>query len=161
MDDQTQAANPFTVWTGLAARAGEMMWPLGQATGVRTDDAQVADPKDRDTANPQPGLMSREKFQAGADSLAAILSYLTALNMQLAASAFRQWIALSNGMLSLASSRADTSSVEQQAMPAHVTATETEKTSSTTADSTARTTRHGAKRTHSRASKNASRPRKR
>jgi hypothetical protein len=45
---------------------------------------------------------------------AAMLPYLTRLNMQFAASAFRQWIALSSDMLSLANSRADIKSLNSK-----------------------------------------------
>src|SRR6476659_9104628 len=108
MNDQTQVANPFAVWTALAARASELMWPSGQAIGLGTARAVTDYPEHRNSDNRGPkqkhrdnrelALISREKLQAGPESFAAMMSYLATLNVQFAAAALRQWIALSSVM---------------------------------------------------------------
>ena len=181
MNDQTQVSNPFAVWTALAARASELMWPSGQAIGLGTARA-VTDypehrnsdnrgpkqkhrdnrgPEDTDRDNRELALISREKLQAGPESFAAMMSYLATLNVQFAAAALRQWIALSSVMLSLANRRAVVESVGQQAKPEHVTAIEAAQIPTQSGDLTGRIGRHGPKPTHSRGVKNGTRRRKR
>ena len=180
MNDQTQVANPFTVWTALVARASELMWPSGQAIGPGTARALMNDPEHSDSDNRRPkhthrnnrrpedtdrdnrefALISREKLQAGAESFAAMMSYLATLNGQFVAAALRQWIALSDVMLSLPKRQGVTESVGQQANSAHATSIEAAQIPTKRGDSTAHIARHGSKRTHSRGVKKGTRRRK-
>jgi len=181
MNDQTQIANPFAVWTALAARASELMWPSEQAIGLGTArglmnypehgnsdnrglkhrHSENRAPEERDRDNRELALIARERLQAGAESLAAIMSYPAKLNMEVAAAALRQWIALSNFMWPFPNRRPVMQSDGQQAKAMHVPAIEAPQVPIQSGDSTARVARHGPKRTHSRGVKNGTRRRKR
>jgi hypothetical protein len=178
MNDRTQVANPFAVWTALAARASELMWPSRQAIGLGTTCAVMDYPEHRNSDNRGPTykhrdnrwtedtgrdnrgftLIGRETLQAGPESFAAMMSYLATLNVQFAAAALRQWIELSSVMLSLGKTRVVVESVGQQAKP--VTAIEPAQVSTQSGESTGRISRHGPKRTHSGGVKNGTRRRK-
>jgi len=181
MNDQTHIANPFAIWTALAARASELIWASEPAIGLGTARAVMdypehtnsdnrgpkhkhrnnRGPEDMDRDNRELALIHREKLQAGAESLAAIMSYPAKLNVEFAAAALRQWIALSNFMWPFPNRRPVMESDGQQAKAMHVPAIEAPQVPIQSGDSTARVARHGPKRTHSRGVKNGSRRRKR
>ena len=118
-------------------------------------------PEDTDRDNRELALISREKLQAGPESFAAMMSYLATLNVQFAAAALRQWIALSNFMWPFPNRRPVLEPVGQQAKATHVPAIEAPQVPIQSGDSTARVARHGPERTHSRGVKNGTRRRKR
>jgi hypothetical protein len=149
--------NPFTIWTTLALRTGEMLWASGQVIGHRTSRVLLADPKHKERDRRELALMSMEKLEAGAGSWAAMTLYLTRLNMQYAAGAFGQWMAMSQAMLSVANSRSMGQALGQQAKLAQLTATGAAETVSRMTESAARLAHRGLKPIHSRATKNAKR----
>jgi hypothetical protein len=97
--------NPFMLWAQLAMKTAEMLVASGQVIGSRMD--QVA----RAGANPslrdrrEMLLMGSEKVKAATESGLAVAARLQAANWELAARAWRQWIASAAAMNALVTSR--------------------------------------------------------
>lgn len=97
--------NPFMLWAQLAVKTSEMLVSSGQVIGTRVH--QMA----RAGANPSPSdrremlLMGSEKVKAAAASGLAVATHVQSANWQLAAQAWKQWLASATAMGALASSR--------------------------------------------------------
>jgi hypothetical protein len=150
-------ANPFTLWTGLALKTGEMMMASAQVIGHRT--ARIASagaapsPHDRREFR----LMGQEKLEAATESAQAIATHMFSLNRQIGVLAFEQIMAGATGAMSLAASSTVAQSAKVQARLMSDTVSNSTHAASRLADSVARIAQHGLKPIHSRATANAKR----
>ncbi|MDB5761887.1 MAG: hypothetical protein JWQ21_882 [Herminiimonas sp.] len=151
------SANPFMIWTGLALKTGEMMVASAQVIGHRTSRMAAAGalPNVRDQR--EFTLMGQEKIEAATESAQAIATRIVNLNQQFGTLAFKQIVAGTTGLMSLAASRSAVQSSKLHAKLVRDIVSHSASAASQLADSVARVAHHGLKPIHSRATANAKR----
>lgn len=150
-------ANPFTLWTGLAVKTGEMILASAQVISHRTGRivAAGASPDARDRR--ELALMSQEKIAAASESANAIAARMFNLNQQIGTIAVNQMAASAAGILSLSAARTLAQSGKVHTEFVRESMSSSARAASQLADSVARVAHHGLKPVHSRATANARR----
>lgn len=150
-------ANPFTLWTGLAMKTGEMMLASAQVIQHRTGRMAAAGPSPNSRDRKEFTLMGQEKVAAASESAQAIAARMLNLNQQIGAIAFKQLVAGTAGVMSVAAARTIAQSSKAQSALVRDTVSSSTKAATQLADSVARVAHHGLKPVHSRATANAKR----
>lgn len=153
-------ANPFTVWTELAFKTGEMMAASAQVIGHRTQRLAMAStpPSARDQREFL--LMGSEKVAAAAESAQAVALRLMTMNPWLVPNALQQMTNATNAMLAVTSSRNAGEFIASQTRLAQTLLRST-SAAAHLATSAGELAAQGMKPIHSRATANAKRLRKR
>jgi hypothetical protein len=157
----TLYGNPFTAWTRLAWKTGELMMSSGEVIGRRMAGMALAGPAPGPRDRREVALMGREKVEAAAESGYAMWWALVRMNQQLGALALRQMFAGASGMMSIASSRTAAEALGRQATLAGDSIAHSAAAASRVSGSTARLVQRGLTPVRSRAARNAKRLRKR
>lgn len=106
--------SPFTMWSRLAWKAGEMAIASAQVIGQRTNRMAFAGaiPNARDQR--EFALMGREKGEAALESAQAVGLRMLLAGQQFAALAFKQAFSASASLMSIAASRTAAESADRQ-----------------------------------------------
>jgi hypothetical protein len=113
--------NPFLLWSRLTFKAGELVMASTQVIAARTQRIALAGVAPTAADHSEMALMGTEKIAAAAESAQAVFGRMLVLHRQFAAVAFKQSLAATAGLLSIAASRNATESVERQARLARET----------------------------------------
>lgn len=146
--------NPFLVWTELAIKTGEMMMASATVIDHRTRRMSAAGstPSARDWR--EFGVMRDEKLKAAGQSAQAMARQLLTMDPLLWVRAYRQTLAVTAAMMSLAASRTINQFVERQARLMR-TLSESITPMFALSEATARLAQHGLTPIHSKARANA------
>ena len=148
---------PLDLWIKLAFRTSEMLWASTQVIASRTSGMIEHGPTPNARDRRELILMGREKVEAAAESATAMGGYLLRMNLEFAALAMNQSMAVAASMLSLSASRTPRQAFRRQARLIGNAASGSAGTLSQLSGSAARLAQHGLKPIHSRATKNAKR----
>lgn len=149
--------NPFSMWTDLAFKSGEVLLASAQVIGHRSHRMALAGPTPSARDKREFALMGEEKIAAAAESAQAIAMSMMRLNQQVGALIFRQMLTGATAMTSLASSRTTGQFVARRARLVRDTLANSSAATSQLSTSTARLVDKGLKPIHSRAKGNAKR----
>ncbi|MBY0268640.1 MAG: hypothetical protein K2X06_02050 [Burkholderiales bacterium] len=149
--------SPFTIWSRLAWKAGEMAISSAQVIGQRTNRLALAGPVPSARDQREFALMGREKGEAALESAQAAGVRMLLLGQQFATLAFKQALSASVSLMSIAASRTAAESVDRQTRLVRETMTGSAAAASKLSGATARVARSALKPIHKRVSGNARR----
>ena len=150
------SADPFTIWTRLAFKTGEMMMASAQVIGHRTNRIVTAGSTLNERDRREFSLMGQEKMEAASESVQAMARHMMTINQQIGAQAVGQMLAGATDILSLATSRTAGQALARQAKLMR-TLTRGVASASQLSTAAARLAQRGLKPIHSRATANAKR----
>ena len=153
----TLSLDPFRIWSTFIWNTGEMLLASAQVIGHRSDRMISAGTSPALADRREFALMGQEKIAAAAESVKAMALGWMALNHQLGGIAFKQMLAGTEAIMSLAVSRTPGQSVARQTKLVSATITHAAAATSQLSQSTARLAHRGLKPIHSRATGNAKR----
>ena len=151
------SVNPFQIWSEFAWKTGEMMLASVQVIGHRSNRMLSAGSSRSAGDRRELALMGQEKIAAGAESAQAMAVSWMRFNHQFGAIAFKQMLAGTAAIMSLAASRTPGQSVARQTKLVRDTMTHSAVATSQLSKSAARVAHRGVKPIHSRATGNAKR----
>ncbi len=151
------ASNPFLIWSGLALKTGEIMMASAQVISHRTSRIAMAGPALSERDQREFVLMGQEKIEAVAESAQAIAQRMLNLNQEISMLVFKQLLAGTSGIISLATRAPIGQSSKLQAELVRDTVSNSAAAVSQLTDSVARVAHRGLKPIHSRATANARR----
>jgi hypothetical protein len=156
---QPMAAFPFTVWTDLATRTGEMLVASAQVIGHRTHRMAAAghSPNLRDRR--EFARMGLEKVEAAGESWWAMGQQMAAMNWQVAIRAWQDLVAAGTAWMAFGSSRTLPQLMQRQ-LELGRTLTQSAHSTARLTDATARVVGKGLQPIHARATANAKRLRR-
>jgi len=153
----TLSLDALRLWSMFAWKTGAVALASVQVIGHRSDRMLSAGASPVLADRRELALMGQEKIAAGAESAKAMALGWMCLNQQLGAIAFKQMLAGTASMLSLATSRTPGQSIARQTRLVGDTIAQAVATTSQLSKSTARLAHRGLKPIHSRATGNAKR----
>lgn len=149
-------ANPLLVWMQLGFKTSEMLFASSQVISHRTSRMAMAGPVPNARDRKEFALMGQEKLEAAVESTQAIIHRMFALQIEMASTAFRQYVAGATSLFAFAATPASVLTAGGQARflrsflaPLH--------TATSLSGNMARVAQHGLKPIHSRATSNARR----
>jgi hypothetical protein len=148
--------NPFTAWTGLVWKIGEMSMASAQVIAHRTTRMAAAGPMPNARDRREFTRMGHEKIEAATESAQSIAAQMVTMDLKLGARAFRNMMTATTALMSLAASRSVGQSIVRQAKLAETLA-RSAITAADLSDSTARLAKRGLRPIHARATANARR----
>lgn len=153
----TSSLDPLRIWSAFAWKSGEMMLASIQVISQRSHRLLSAGTSPAFADRRELALMGQEKIAAAAESVQAVAVGWMGLNHRLGAIAFKQMLAGTAAIMSLAVSRTPGQSVARQTKLVSDTITHVAAATSQLSKSTARLAHRGLKPIHSRATGNARR----
>jgi hypothetical protein len=150
------SSNPFSAWTDLAWKVGEMSMASAQVIAHRTTRMAAAGPNPSARDQQEFTRMGQEKIDAATESAQAMGLQLLNMNLRFSARVFRHMVTGGAAMMSLATSRDAKQFVTGQARLAQ-TMSQSAATAADMSHSTVRIAAHGLKPVHARATANARR----
>lgn len=149
-------ANPLLVWMQLGFKTSEMLFASSQVIGHRTSRMAMAGPTLSARDRREFTLMGQEKLEAAAESAQAVINRMFALQIEMASTAFRQYMTGAASLFALAATPASVPTAGGQAklMQSYLAPL---TTATSLFGNMARVAQHGLKPIHSRATSNARR----
>lgn len=141
----------------LAFRTSEMLWASTQVIASGTSGMLQHGPTPSARDRRELILMGRKKFEAAAESATAMGDYLLRMNLEFAALAMNQTMAIAASMLALSASRTPQQAFRRQARLIGNATSQSAGSLPQLSGSAARLAQRGLKPIHSRATKNAKR----
>ncbi|MFC7514663.1 polyhydroxyalkanoate granule-associated phasin [Herbaspirillum sp. GCM10030257] len=149
-------ASPLLVWMQLGFKTSEMLFASSQVIGHRTSRMAMAGPMPNARDRKEFTLMGQEKLEAATESAQAVMDRMFALQIEMASTAFRQYMTGATSLFALAATPASVLTAGGQAtLMRNFLAPLTAATS--LSGNIARVAQHGLKPIHSRATSNARR----
>ena len=155
------ATASLLVWCDFMRKSAEMMSASAQVIARRSGRMMLAGPRPSARDRDEFTLMGREKFAASADAWQSLAAQMTRLNLELGSRWFRQSLAATSSLASLAGSRTVGQALGRQSALIKDALSLGITESSRWSRSTARLAHAGLKPIHSRATGNAKRLRRR
>ncbi|KRB89142.1 polyhydroxyalkanoate granule-associated phasin [Noviherbaspirillum sp. Root189] len=149
-------ANPLLVWMQLGFKTSEMLFASSQVIGHRTSRMAMAGPVPNARDRKEFTLMGQEKLEAAAESAQAVINRMFALQIEMASTAFRQYMTGVTSLFALAAAPASVLTAGGQARLMRGFLVPLTAATSLSGNM-ARVAQHGLKPIHSRATANARR----
>lgn len=153
-------ASPFSAWTDLLFKTGEMMNASAEVIGHRTARIALAGPAPSQRDRNEFNLMSQEKMEVAAESAHAMAIRMMSLHQEAARLAIQHMLDGTANLLSLASSSSLHQSGHRQSKLAHDTMRNSAEAVSQLNTSLAHIAQTGLQPIHARATANAKRLKK-
>jgi murein L,D-transpeptidase YcbB/YkuD len=154
------ATSPWSAWTDLMFKTGEMMSASAQVIGHRTARMALAGPTPSQRDQHEFNLMSQEKMEAAAESAHAMAIRMMSLHQEVARLAIQQILSGTANLMSVASSGTLHQSRHRQNKLAHDTMLNSAEAVSQFNTSLANIAQTGLQPIHARATANAERLKK-
>lgn len=150
-------ATPFLIWTKLAWQAGEMAVASAQVIGHRTSRPMFSGFVPNASDQREHVLMVQEKGEVALQSAQAVYGRMLLLNRQFAELAMNQMVSMFTAMMSIATSRSPTESVDRQLRLVRTTVANAAGAASKLSSSSAQVVQRATKPVHARVTANAKR----